>query len=569
MRSIILAISLCVATGVHGAPNGILSARAPSTAKTVIAQMFEWTWESIAAECEAFLGPAGYGFVQASPAQEHVQGSEWWTDYQPVSYILTSKRGDRDQYTDMVSRCNAVGVGIIADTIFNHMTGESNGTGVAGSSFTQYNYPGIYSDSDFHSCRTSITSWDDEEQVWNCELDGLADLATETSHVQSVLSAYANDLLSLGVTGLRLDAAKDIDPANIATILSLLDSQPYITQEVIWGEGQPVTPQLYVGNGDVQEFRYTSALQSAFTGGGISSLESFNNLGWVNGSQANVFVTNHDTERANSSLNALAGSNAYVNAMIFSLAHPYGTPTILSSYEGFTDYDAGAPNSGAGTCSGSGGTNGWLCQHRWTGVAGMVGFHNNVGDADMEGWIAEGSNQIAFGRGSLGFAAINNADTIWSTTFSTSMPDGTYCDVISGASVSGACTGVAVIVSGGQFTANVQAWSALAIHTGSVGSVSGTVEVTFAESATTSFGENILLVGSIDQLATWEPYAAIPMSAASYPNWTVTLTLPVNTDFQYKFIRKEADGTINWESDPNRELTTAAFGSQTVTSSWR
>jgi hypothetical protein len=32
--------------------------------------------------------------------------------------------------------------------------------------------------------------------------------------------------------------------------------------------------------------------------------------------------------------------------MIFSLAHPYGTPTILSSYSGFTDTDAGAPNGG-------------------------------------------------------------------------------------------------------------------------------------------------------------------------------------------------------------------------------
>lgn len=30
----------------------------------VIAQMFEWTWDSVAAECTAFLGPAGYGFVQ-------------------------------------------------------------------------------------------------------------------------------------------------------------------------------------------------------------------------------------------------------------------------------------------------------------------------------------------------------------------------------------------------------------------------------------------------------------------------------------------------------------------------
>jgi hypothetical protein len=30
----------------------------------VIAQMFEWNWDSVAAECTTFLGPAGYGFVQ-------------------------------------------------------------------------------------------------------------------------------------------------------------------------------------------------------------------------------------------------------------------------------------------------------------------------------------------------------------------------------------------------------------------------------------------------------------------------------------------------------------------------
>ena len=39
-------------------------ARAPSGNKTVIIQMFEWTWDSVAAECINFIGPAGYGFVQ-------------------------------------------------------------------------------------------------------------------------------------------------------------------------------------------------------------------------------------------------------------------------------------------------------------------------------------------------------------------------------------------------------------------------------------------------------------------------------------------------------------------------
>ena len=35
----------------------------------VIAQMFEWNWDSVAAECTSFLGPAGYGFVQGKVVQ--------------------------------------------------------------------------------------------------------------------------------------------------------------------------------------------------------------------------------------------------------------------------------------------------------------------------------------------------------------------------------------------------------------------------------------------------------------------------------------------------------------------
>jgi hypothetical protein len=46
-------------------------------------------------------------------------------------------------------------------------------------------------------------------------------------------------------------------------------------------------------------FRYTSALRDAFFGadGGIASLEDLDNRGWVPGSGANAFVSNHDTER--------------------------------------------------------------------------------------------------------------------------------------------------------------------------------------------------------------------------------------------------------------------------------
>lgn len=34
--------------------------------KDTIVQLFEWSWDSVAAECSAFIGPAGYGFVQGT-----------------------------------------------------------------------------------------------------------------------------------------------------------------------------------------------------------------------------------------------------------------------------------------------------------------------------------------------------------------------------------------------------------------------------------------------------------------------------------------------------------------------
>ncbi|PFH47276.1 glycoside hydrolase family 13 protein [Amanita thiersii Skay4041] len=453
-----------------------LQSRSPSSSKPVIIQMFGWSWDSIASECTNFIGPNGYGFVQVSPPAEHIQGPQWWTDYQPVSYTLTSKRGNRAQFQNMVSACHSAGVGVIADVLFNHMSGSESGTGVAGTSFTHYNYPGLYQAQDFHHCGLEpgddIVNYGNRAEVQTCELVNLAErtpfafsLATDTEHVRDRLAQHGNDLLSLGVDGFRLDAAKHMPAGDISSILGRLSRRPYITQEVISGPGEPIQPSEYVGNGDVQEFRYTGALRDAFSGGGISSLQNLENRGWVSGGQANVFVANHDTERNGGSLNVNSPSNTYTLATVFSLAHPYGTPTILSSYR-FSGTDDGAPDGGSGSCSGGS----WICQHRSPAVSGMVGFRNTVGSASMTNWVSPQSQQIAFGRGSAGFIVINNADSSWPSTFTTSLPDGSYCDVVSGRSSGGSCSGKSVTVSGGTFSATVGPRDALAIHVGARGS---------------------------------------------------------------------------------------------------
>lgn len=562
--------------------------RGPGGSKDVIVQMFQWSWDSVASECQNFLGPSGYGFVQVSPAAEHVTGPQWWTDYQPVSYNLISKRGNRTQYANMISTCHEAGVGVIADTIFNHMSGEASGVGVAGSNFTQYVYPGIYEYQDFHHCGLepddNIVNWDNEVEVWTCQLDNLADLATDTEYVRGRLAEYANDLLSLGVDGLRLDASKNINVSDISNILSQLTRKPYITQEVIFGDGQPVTPNMYTGNGDVQEFRFTSALQSAFTGNSpLTSLQDLDNQGWVPGEIANVFVANHDTERNGNSLLYDSPSNEYVLATILSLAHSYGTPTVISSYE-FTSYDQGAPNGGVGVCNGDGETDGWLCQHRWLPFAGMVTFRNSV-SGDIVQFTSGTSQQIAFGRGSTGYVVINNEDVSWTNTFSTSLPAGVYCDVITGPTKGGVCSGSSYSVSSaGAFSATVGPRNALAIHINAMSSTptatSATatpsttggldlVTVNFWETVTTVYGDNIFVAGSIAELGNWAPSSAIPLSALDYPVWKAGVAMPSNTSFQYKFIRITSSGEVVWESDPNREDVSPEYGSQTLNDTWR
>ncbi|KAI9433229.1 glycoside hydrolase [Lactarius indigo] len=528
---------------------------------------------------------SGADCPSVSPAQEHVQRPEWWTSYQPVSYILASKRGTQEQYENMIHTCHAAGVGVIADTIWNHMNWQASGTGIIGSIFTHYNYSGIYTNKDFHHCglepNDTIVNYGNKVEVWTCELGGLADLATETANVRGQLANYTNNLISLGVDGLRLDAAMHMNPSDIADILSRLTSKPYVTQEVIWGEGQPVTPNLYKGNGDVQEFRYTSALRNAFLGqgGGISSLKNLDNRGWVAGSGANAFVSNHDTERNKGSLNAYSPSNTYTLASVFSLAHSYGRISVLSSYGNFFYTDAGAPDMSAGSCSDAPSVDGWLCQHRWLAISGMVGFRNQVGSAPITKWVSPSSQRIAFARGSVGFVAINNVGSRWNATFMTGLPGGSYCNVIDGsASSDGTCTGTAFTIgSDGSMAALVGAHQAIAVHTGALGK--GTkpkstelrlVPVLFNVNATTIFGENIFVWGDALALGYLDPTNAIPLDATNYPLWTATVYLPPNTTFQYSFIRKEPNGTLISESAlPAREGITPASGILSIVTSWQ
>ncbi|KAJ7671008.1 glycoside hydrolase superfamily [Mycena rosella] len=616
MFTSLFAVSLLFLDTAFGASHVQLFRRSPPKQRNTIVQLFEWPWDSVASECTSFLGPAGYGYVQVSPASEHITGSQWWTDYQTVSYILTSKRGNRAQFANMVTKCANTGVGVIVDVVLNHMTSGS-GTGFAGSKYSKYNYPAVpYNASQFHYCNgntaADISNYNDAHNVRFCELSGLADLAQEQLSVRNTMAAFLNDLLSLGVAGFRVDAAKHMLPADLSAITGLLHSSAYATQEVIFGAGEAVQPSQYTSTGDVIEFRAPASIKTYFTGSpGIAALVTPSPMGaawgFVDSSVANYIMANQDTvptsplplhalttvlqERSGTSLTSQSANNAYLLSAIFMLGFNYGTPTVYSGYD-FSSFDAGAPQDAAGqtnpvTCA----ANGWRCEHRWPAIANMNAFHNTVRATTLTNIFKGTSQQIGFGRGALGFLIINNDNSLWTNTWATSLPAGTYCDIIHDTNTDPAvCNGPSYVVSAsGTFTASVAPHDALAIFTASLGTAmnttssgaastavvvksttspaaASTVTLSFVETATVAAGETVKLAGSIAQLGMWAPAAALALTRASaIAPWALTLTLPPSTSFEYKFIKTTASGGVTWEAGANRVYTAPGTAGASVT----
>ncbi|MEU4092258.1 carbohydrate-binding module family 20 domain-containing protein [Streptomyces sp. NPDC026673] len=536
---------------------------APPGSKDVTATLFEWKFASVARECTNTLGPAGYGYVEVSPPQEHVQGAQWWTSYQPVSYRIAGRLGDGTAFKNMVDTCHAAGVKVIADAVVNHMSSGS-GTGTGGTSYSKYNYPGYYQDQDFHSCRSNITDYTNRGNVQNCELVGLSDLNTGNDYVRSTIAAYLNSLISLGVDGFRIDAAKHMAASDLAAIKAKL-SNPSVfwAQEVIYGSGEAVQPGEYTGTGDVDAFQGAYDLKRIFTGEKLAYLNNWGaswGAGYLASGSSRTFVDNWDTERNGSTLNYKAGAT-YTLANVYMLAWPYGSPNVHSGYE-FSDNDAGPPNGGTVNACYS---DGWKCQHAWPQIAGMVGFRNAVAGTAVTNWWSNGNNAIAFGRGSKGYVAINHESGSLTQTFTTSLPAGTYCDVQHGGATY-------TVGSDGRFTATIGAHDAVALYVGAPCGGGGTNPASgasFSVNATTVWGQNVYVVGNNAALGNWNTGSALPLSSAAYPVWKLDVSMSAGTSFEYKYIKKDGSGNVTWESGANRTATVPASGKVTLGDTWR
>ena len=519
----------------------------PEPPAGVFVHLFEWRWADIEKEC-SFLAAKGFTGVQVSPPNEHLvptvdQGGQpasdypWWARYQPVTHLagpttFDSRSGTWAEFTNMANTCNNLGVGIYVDAVFNHMADIQVGSPPAGTSGTQYQstlpgrfYGAQYQEDDFHGDCT-ISSYKDRAQVQRCKLAGLPDLDTGKVDVQTEIRNYLQALINAGVKGFRIDGAKHMAAQDIAAILNGLTGSFYVFQEAIDIDAtERVRDWEYTPSGDVTEFEYSViAMGNKFNNcsGVLSDLQTFTTWSaMMPGRFAQVFVDNHDNQRGHGPGGACIVDHrdgaVHRLANVFTLAYPYGHPSVMSSYY-WSDNPAsqagdsmgpptvnGGPGSSGATkpvygdnqaagdypanCSGSypaEPTNDdlgkWVCEHRNTAIANMVKFRQVTNGEPVTNWQNIGgapSNHIAFGRGNKGFVAINRTSSEATTTYQTGMAAGTYCDITKYDLVGGNCVlpnsnvrapanGLITVDANGQIVnRTLDAMDAFAIYAGS------------------------------------------------------------------------------------------------------
>jgi alpha-amylase len=473
-----LIFSAVTATNVASAA-GVVAPNKPLTNQSVGIQMFMWNWRALKNECSHALGPAGVDWILVSPPQESVRGSNWWVHYQPVSYKIDSNLGTRAEFADMVKSCNTAGVGVVVDAVINHMA-NSSGVGFAGTSFQKYNYPGLYSAEDFHSglsrtdpryCNMSISNYNDPYQNVNCELGGLPDLATEKPSVRAKIVGYLNDLLGLGVSGFRIDAAKHFGIEDLTAVQNAINKTtagmtPIWLSETVGGKNENAP---FAVGGQVFGWSWVDAMQSYFApnfgsaGRGQfvdarkaafdykSSIFGSANPGLLTGNgsaQTVTMVSNHDTEHHGPSSLTYNDDVSFQEATVFTIVDSFGLPMIYSGYA-FSDENAGPPTRASGyikdaSCLGpmSRPLNRYVdgkfvCVERWTAVKGAIAWKDAVGTNPQTATKVlnvkkTGASLLSYKRGEGSFIGFNDQVALKKQSVSTGLPSGVYCDYITG-----------------------------------------------------------------------------------------------------------------------------------------
>lgn len=565
------------------------------------------TWQGVINQLDYIQG-MGFTAIWITPVTDQFyestgDGTSYHGYWQQDIYEINPKLGTSDDLKSLADALHKRGMYLMVDVVPNHMGYKGIGSSVDYSVFNPFS-----SSSYFHPY-CLISNYNDQSSVENCWLGSttvsLPDLDTSQSNVRTIWYNWIRDLVSkYSIDGLRVDTVKHVEKSFWPGFNSA--AGVYCVGEVFQGDPAYTCPYQNYMDG-VLNYPIYYPLLRAFQSSSGSISDLYNMINSVSSSCSDPtllgnFIENHDNPR----FAHYTGDYSQAKNVISFLFLSDGIPIIYAGQEQHYSGGEDPANREATWLSGYS-----TSSELYTFIA-RTNAIRRLAVAKDSGYITarntpfyQDSNTLAMRKGSSNNPVItvlsnrgSSGNTYTLTLSNTGYSSGTSLTELYTCSTITAGSGgsLSVPMASGQPRSLVPtSWLSGSGLCGSTGPPSTTLTTTttakptttcaaaatslsvvFSERVTTSYGENIYLTGSSAQLGSWNPASGVKLSAERYttanPLWEGSVSLPVGSAFEFKFVKKNTAGNWVWESDPNRKFTVPGGcegGSVSVDAVWR
>lgn len=177
--------------------------------RELIFQAFNWTINGVKDNLER-ISNQNFSTIQLSPLQNHKEPNNpiWYLGYQVTNFKIGNRLGNRNELKALCEEAKKYNIKIIVDVVLNHMANDGgNELELVPSREIE---PHILNNKDFWHEPFRINNFENRFECSQGSI-GLPDLNTSNHELQDIMIDYLNDLISLGVGGLRFDACRHIE----------------------------------------------------------------------------------------------------------------------------------------------------------------------------------------------------------------------------------------------------------------------------------------------------------------------------------------------------------------------
>ncbi len=422
-----------------------------ATNTETILHAWSWNFPEIAKNMKK-IADSGFTMVETSPVQhcfepegsgkkifdENVTEGNWYYYYQPTDWKIGNNIvGSKQQMQEMMDSAKKYNIKIIVDVLPNHTAFDIDAV-----SDEFYKAVGGR-DKMFHSKGLEpIKNYQDREECTLWAMGSLPDVNTENPDFQKYYMQFVNELLEMGVKGFRYDTAKHIgvhsDPVDKASGVKENDfwdvatgrksvkgvklAVPYdslfVYGEVLQDKGVPEAEYAdYMGQ---TASGYGHVLREMLEKGNANGIDlySYHHAGAPE--FLTTWVESHDTY-ANAHESAHLTDNQIRQGWVFLTARQNGTPLFFSRPTGST-----RQNYWGNNVLGARGNDEFMHPE----VVAINNFRKQMAGEKENIQKSENGQVLVVNRGKKGAAIVNISKLAHAIDIPTSLPNGTYKDVV-------------------------------------------------------------------------------------------------------------------------------------------